>query len=318
MESEPTELPIIACQELTLRYGRSLMALDGFTASVAKGCHGLLGPNGAGKSTLIKVLLGLLRPNQGDGTVLGKSIQSERIEVRRHVGYMPERDAHVPGMHALDYVALMAQLSGLTRTMAIKRAHEMLHYVDLGDARYLSVDGFSAGMKQRAKLAAALVHDPDLVFLDEPTNGLDPKGRRQMLTLIQEIASAGISVLLSTHLLQDVQEVCSSVIVAQDGRVVRQGSVEALTRGLDRSFQVEVAGEIGTFAAGLIDRGAEVATTMNPVLFDVVIPEGSNSRIILETALQSGCRIRRLTPARRTLEDVFMESIGEGGAHANS
>lgn len=308
--------PVIAVDGLRLRYRRGPMALDGFAFTVGRGCHGLLGPNGAGKSTLIKVLLGLLKPDGGTGRILGRDIVADRREVRRRVGYMPERDAHVPGMMALDYVALMGELSGLSKDQSKGRSHEVLHYVDLGEARYRPVDGFSAGMKQRLKLAAALVHDPDLLLLDEPTNGLDPKGRRTMLDLVHELTRAGVGILLCTHLLPDVQEVCERVVVASAGRVTREGSVQDLTRGLERSYRVEVSGDPVRFLEFIRERGAVAEQEPGRPGIDIRLPEGETQRLLIEAAIRGDCGLKRLLPGRRTLEEVFMESI-EDRTHAH-
>ncbi len=302
---------VVRVQDLQLSFGRGIQALAGLSAEISAGCNGLLGPNGAGKSTLIKVLLGLLEPDGGQGMVLDRDIRRERTEVRRRVGYMPERDAHVPGMVAVDYVSMMGELSGMTSIAAVKRAHEVLHYVDLGEARYRPVDGFSAGMRQRLKLAAAIVHDPDLLFLDEPTNGLDPKGRRYMLDLIQELSRSGISVILSTHLLPDVQEVCRRVLVVNDGAVKREGTVEELTRGADRQFKVEFMGESDLFLAALNDRGAETHYDALSGQLRVTVPEGVGTQPIIEAAAASRAGVKHLTKVTRSLEEVFLESVNE-------
>lgn len=308
---------VVAVSGLTLTYGRSLRALDGLTMQVPAGCNGLLGPNGAGKSTLIKVLLGLLEADGGQGRVLDRDVRRDRTEVRRRVGYMPERDAHVPGMVAVDYVSMMGELSGMRPVPAVKRAHEVLHYVDLGESRYRPVDGFSAGMRQRLKLAAAIVHDPDLLLLDEPTNGLDPQGRRYMLDLIKELFRSGISIILSTHLLPDVQEVCSRVVVVSSGKVTREGTVTDLTRGMERQYRVQFIGDSAGFLGALDERGVE--TSYDPTSGDlrVVVPDGSGTRPVLEAAAATGTGLKHLTPGMRSLEEVFLESV-EGDGHGDS
>ena len=302
----------IAIEGITLTYGGGLRALDDLSVQVPPGCHGLLGPNGAGKSTLIKVLLGLLRPDSGSGLVLDRDIRRDRQEVRRRVGYMPERDAHVPGMIALDNVAMMGELAGMRRRASIKRAHEVLHYVGLGEARYRPVDGFSAGMRQRLKLAVAVVHDPDLLLLDEPTNGLDPRGRRDMLDLVHELGRSGVNILLSTHLLPDLQEVCKEVVVMNLGRVVRQGLVEELTRGAESTWRVRILGDDSAFRAGLEARS--VAHAPDPLGRDLVVTlsVGLDTSLLMEVAAATGSGIQYLAPGVRSLEEVFLESIAEG------
>jgi ABC-2 type transport system ATP-binding protein len=311
MDGQKEAASVVSVNDLALQFRGGPRALDGFTFELPPGCHGLLGPNGAGKSTLLKVMLGLLVPDQGTGQVLGRDIRTDRAEVRRRVGYMPERDAHVPGMSAIDYVSMMGELSGLSRSESMRRSHEVLHYVDLGEARYRIADGFSAGMRQALKLATALVHDPDLLFLDEPTNGLDPKGRRTMLDLISELNSSGVSILLCTHLLPDVQEVCSRVVVAARGKVTRTGTVKELTKGLDRSFSVQIVGDLDTFTECLAKAG--IVATVDPTkgLISALLPEGATTRAIIEAARNSDCGIKRLVPGTRSLEEVFLESIQE-------
>jgi ABC-2 type transport system ATP-binding protein len=301
----------IEIEGVTLTYGGGVRALDGLSLQVPPGCHGLLGPNGAGKSSLIKVLLGLLRPDSGRGRVLGRDIRQDRQEVRRRVGYMPERDAHVPGMIALDNVSMMGELSGMRRRASIKRAHEVLHYVGLGEARYRPVDGFSAGMRQRLKLAVAIVHDPDLLLLDEPTNGLDPRGRRDMLDLVHELARSGINVLLSTHLLPDLQEACREVVVMNAGRVVRQGRVEELTRGAESTWRVGVLGDDTAFREGLDARSVKHARDPLGHTIVVTLPAGLDTSLLMEVAAATGSGIQHLAPGARSLEEVFLESIAE-------
>jgi ABC-type multidrug transport system ATPase subunit len=189
-------------------------ALKGVTAKFARGAVGLLGPNGAGKSTMLKALLGFVKPSVGRMTVLGLDVASSPLEIRSRIGYMPESDAHIPGMNAVSFVGYCGQLAGLPPVDAMQRAHEVLYYVGLGEARYRNVETYSTGMKQRIKLAQALVHDPDLLFLDEPTNGMDPKGREEMLDLIRDLGhNKNVNLILSSHLLPDVEYTCDHVIV---------------------------------------------------------------------------------------------------------
>src|SRR6202521_1410264 len=209
--------PVVTLEGVTVAYGRN-RALRDVTASFAAGAVGLLGPNGAGKSTMIKALLGFLVPERGRMRVLGLDVAESGVEIRGRVGYMPESDAHIPGMNAVTFVAYCGELAGLPRADAMQRAHEVLFYVGLGEARYRNVETYSTGMKQRLKLAQALVHDPDLLFLDEPTNGMDPKGREEMLALVRDLARhKGINVILSSHLLPDVENTCDHVIVLDKG-----------------------------------------------------------------------------------------------------
>ena len=209
--------PVVKADQLSVRYGKNL-ALSEVTAVFPPGAVGLLGPNGAGKSTLLKSLLGFLVPEKGSMTVLGLDVARAPLEIRERIGYMPESDSHIPGMNAVSFVAYCGQLSGLPATDAMQRAHEVLYYVGLGEARYRNLETYSTGMKQRIKLAQAIVHDPDLLFLDEPTNGMDPKGRDEMLELIHDLAHhKNVNLILSSHLLPDVEYTCDHVVVMDKG-----------------------------------------------------------------------------------------------------
>jgi ABC-2 type transport system ATP-binding protein len=307
--------PILEVRDLRHAFGRQL-ALDGLSLRLEPGIHGLLGPNGAGKSTLLKVLLALLRPDAGSGEVLGHPLAERPREVRHRLGYMPERDCHLPGMVALDYVALMGELSGLPRVAATRRAHEVLTYVGLSDARHRVLDGFSAGMKQRAKLASALVHDPDLLLLDEPSNGLDPAGRRDMLRLIRELGRTGISIVLSTHLLPDVQAVCDGVAVLLRGRLLRQGPVAELTGREESVWRIRVQGDPEALRTALLRGGLEAE--LDPASGEIRATLGPHqgSREIFAAAVGAHVGIRTLRPAARTLEEAFFALV-DGADHAH-
>ena len=209
----------VQLDRVSVSYGTNA-ALRDVTVEFPKGAVGLLGPNGAGKSTMLKSLLGFIPPTSGKLSVLGLNVADRPLEVRARLGYMPENDGHIPGMNAVTFVAYCGQLAGLPKADAMQRAHEVLYYVGLGEARYRNVEEYSTGMKQRIKLAQALVHDPDLLFLDEPTNGMDPKGREEMLELIRDLAhNKGIDLILSSHLLPDVDYTCDHVVVLNKGAV---------------------------------------------------------------------------------------------------
>jgi ABC-2 type transport system ATP-binding protein len=307
--------PLIEADGLTVCYGAT-RALDGLTVAIpstqAAGggpSTGLLGPNGAGKSTFLKAILGLLRPTGGRASVLGVDVVTGREAVRRRVGYVPERDCHLPLLSAIDTVALCGELSGMPRSRAFQRAHEVLHYVGLGEARYRAVDGFSAGTRQRCKLACALVHDPDLLVLDEPTNGLDPEGRIEFLALLRQVRAAGIALVLSTHLLPDVEDVCEDVVVIGRGRVLRAGRVADLTRDLAAARIVRTSGPAAALTAALSAQGFSVAEDEASGALRVIVPEGASNRAIFAAAAQTGVGIIRLEPASRTLESVFLESL---------
>src|SRR5471032_2702783 len=230
--------PVVTLEGVTVRYGKN-RALREVTSSFAAGAVGLLGPNGAGKSTMIKALLGFIVPERGRMRVLGLDVAESPLEIRARIGYMPENDAHIPGLTAVQFVAYCGELAGLPRSDAMQRAHEVLYYVGLGEARYRNVDTYSTGMKQRIKLAQALVHDPDLLFLDEPTNGMDPKGRDEMLELVRDLGhNKGVSLILSSHLLPDVEYTCDDVIVMDGGAVAAAGSIDALKQPRGKVYEL--------------------------------------------------------------------------------
>ncbi|MSU20700.1 MAG: ABC transporter ATP-binding protein [Pedosphaera sp.] len=224
----PAPIPIIETTNLTKRYGGQ-RALNDVTLSVFPGAIGLLGPNGAGKSTFMKCLLQLQPITSGSARLLGREVGSEGREIRKRVGYTPEQDCHIPGMVGCEYVTYCARLCGLPFQVARQRAHEMLDFVGMGQERYRKIDTYSTGMKQRLKLAQAIVHDPEIVFLDEPTNGLDPKGQVQILELVQSLwKQHGICVVLSSHLLHDVDQICEQIIIIARGRVLVHDSLQNL------------------------------------------------------------------------------------------
>src|SRR5688500_345637 len=227
MNREPVN-SVVELDRVSVRYGKS-WALRDVSASFPPGAVGLLGPNGAGKSTMLKSLLAFIAPDQGHMRVLGLDVRKNALQIRARLGYMPENDAHIPGMNAVTFVAYCGELAGLPHADAMQRAHEVLYYVGLGEARYRNLDTYSTGMKQRIQLAQALVHGPGLLCLDEPTNGMDPRGREEMLALIRTVAhEKGISLILSSHLLPDVEDTCDYVVVLDKGAVAAEGPIATL------------------------------------------------------------------------------------------
>src|SRR5258706_2496188 len=250
--------PVVTLESVTVRYGDN-RALSDVTSSFAAGAVGLLGPNGAGKSTMIKSLLGFIVPERGRLKVLGLDVAAAPLEIRARVGYMPESDSHIPGMNAVSFVAYCGELAGLPRVDAMQRAHEVLFYVGLGEARYRNVETYSTGMKQRIKLAQALVHGPKLLFLDEPTNGLDPAGRDDMLKLVRDVSHGkGINVVVSSHLLPDIERTCDNVVVMRKGKIAAEGAVADLrkTEGVQVDVELHLSSE--PIALAMQNRGAEV------------------------------------------------------------
>lgn len=303
---------IIQLQNLSKSYG-SIKALKGLTAEISGNVIGLLGPNGAGKSTMLKCLLGLT-PHDGDAKVLGLDTKSESFRIRDRVGYMPEMDSYLSGLTAVELCAFAGELSGLPKNEAMQRAHAALYYAGLEDKRYLKVEGYSTGLKQRVKLAQALVHDPELLFLDEPTNGLDPRARDEMLELILELPKKrGCSIIISTHLLPDVDRICDQVIIMQQGMLRFTGTIEALrSSGVganEQVVEVEMRDPTDAFAERLRQAGCEVEDRSGLRLI-VTIPEGEDTSFIMREAMAAGAQLRHLEVRLETLEEAFLRVVG--------
>jgi ABC-2 type transport system ATP-binding protein len=303
--------PLIQLDKLTKRYG-SIVALDSLDAIVDGKIIGLLGPNGAGKSTLLKCLLGLI-PYEGDARVLGLHAATRGTEIRDRVGYMPEQESFLAGMSAVELCTYAGELSGLPRSEAMQRAHAALYYAGLEEKRYQPIDGYSTGMKQRVKLAQALVHDPEILFLDEPTNGLDPRSRDEMLELIADLPGRrSCAIVLSTHLLPDVERVCDHAVIMHRGRVRFVGSIDELrgVRGDDRELVVEVKAHAARLAEALIGAGAKCTVT-SPVMLDVDLPEQTTTELVFRNARDAGIQVRGLGVRRETVEAAFLRVIGD-------
>ena len=303
--------PVVSLDNVVVEYGRN-RALNGVTAAFPRGAVGLLGPNGAGKSTMIKALLGFIVPLEGQMRVLGFDVATSPVEIRARIGYMPENDAQIPGLTAVQFVSYCGELAGLPRADATQRAHEVLYYVGLGEARYRKVETYSTGMKQRIKLAQALVHDPDLLFLDEPTNGMDPKGRDEMLELVRDLAhNKNINLILSSHVLPDVEHVCDEVVVMDKGRIAASGSIDALKQPRGRLFELRVkAPDLDAFFERLTTAGLECHATDDDVV-RVFVPGDGGARQLFSLAAAAGVQVRHLRPSVATLEDVFAHAVGE-------
>ncbi|GBD24642.1 putative ABC transporter ATP-binding protein YxlF [bacterium HR29] len=299
-------MALIEAAGLTKRYP-GVIALDDLTVSIEGGIVGLVGANGAGKSTLIKLLLGLIEPTQGTAAVLGFDVCRDRPHLRRIVGYMPEHDCLPSDVSATEFVAHMAQLSGLPRNAARERTADILRHVGLFEERYRPMGTYSTGMRQRAKLAQALVHDPRLLFLDEPTNGLDPEGRDEMLDLIRRTGREfGIAILMASHLLGEIERVCDSLVVLDAGRLVEAGPLRNFTAATGR-LVVEVDGDRDAAAAALRARGLRVTTDGRSV-FLVEPADDRTLDLVRDVVAELGLGLVRLEPARRQLEDLFRRS----------
>ena len=293
------------------RYG-TLTALKDVDLNVSAGRVGLLGPNGAGKSTLLKTLLGLVRHDHGTVRVFGKDVARHAFEVRARIGYMPEGDSVLPELTALQFTTLAAELCGLPRSEAIARSHQVLGYVGLGEARYRRLGSFSTGMRQRARLAQALVGDPKLLLLDEPTSGLDPRGREEMLALILDIPQrTGASVILSTHILPDVEKTCDQVVVIAGGQVLYAGELEPLVRPDGHTYEVRPKGSLDKLKKTL-ELGGCVVTRSGSVL-EVKVPDGEGATFILTLAREDGHQLRHLAPLVQTLERAFLKTLADAG-----
>ena len=306
---------VVELDQVTVVYGAQT-ALRDVSSSFPTGAVGLLGPNGASKSTMLKSLLGFIPPTRGRLRVFGLDVATSPLEIRARIGYMPETDGHVPGMNAVSFVSYCGELAGLPRSDATQRAHEVLHYVGLGEARYRNVETYSTGMRQRIKLAQALVHDPDLLFLDEPTNGMDPNGRDEMLELIRDLAlNKGVNVIVSSHLLPDVEYTCNHIVVLDKGTIAASGTIEALKGPAGRVFEVRVKGDAAAFTARLEVEAMECHQTDDDVMRVFVPgearPVGEDQRRICQLARETGAQVRHLRSSLPTLEDVFAHAIGE-------
>jgi ABC-2 type transport system ATP-binding protein len=306
---DPAAGPVVDLHAVSVAYGTQ-WALKDVSAAFPAGAVGLLGPNGAGKSTLLKALLGFIAPSEGQMRVLGLDVAAEPLAIRSRIGYMPETDAHIPGMSAVTFVAYCGQLAGLPGADAMQRAHEVLYYVGLGEARYRFVETYSTGMKQRIKLAQALVHDPDLLFLDEPTNGMDPKGRDEMLELIRDLAhNKGVNLILSSHLLPDVEFTCDHVVVMDKGRVATQGTIEAVKGPKGQVFELRVKDGTERMIALLVAAGYQCFDTDDDVM-RVFVPGDVDAGTIFAMAAANGLQVRHLRPSVPTLEDAFARAVG--------
>lgn len=306
--------PVIDFNGLSVNFGGRPILKD-LQGELRGRAIGLLGPNGAGKTTLIHTLLGFHAPSSGTAHIFGKDILTDAKQIRSLIGYMPERDAFIAKMSAVHLVRLMAELSGLPSESALERAHEALFYVGLGEARYRNLDTYSLGMKQLAKLAQAIVHGPKLIFLDEPTNGLDPPARSRMLRLIREIRDSGQAhIVLSSHLLRDVEECCEEILILKDGRIVTYCNLEEERKANRKFLVLETRGDQHKFAEAVAALGCEYALTGHDRV-KVVLQDGVEVRDLYRIAAEQQLQIRRLSYKRDSLEDIFLKAMenGRGG-----
>ena len=306
--------PVIDLNDLSVAFGGRPI-LKTLSGELRGRAIGLLGPNGAGKTTLIHTLLGFHQPSSGTAHILGRDILTDAKQIRALVGYMPERDSFIAKMNAVHFVRLMAELSGLPPEPALERAHEALFYVGLGEARYRNLDTYSLGMKQLAKLAQSIVHGPKLIFLDEPTNGLDPPARARMLRLIRDIRDSGqANIVLSSHLLRDVEECCEEILILKEGRIVTYCNLEEERKANRKFLVLETRGDQNKFAEAVAALGCEYALTGDHRV-KVVLQDGTEVRDLYRIADKQQMQIRRLSYKRDSLEDIFLKAMenGNGG-----
>ncbi|MDY6835999.1 MAG: ABC transporter ATP-binding protein [Chloroflexota bacterium] len=296
--------PLLEAKQLTKRYG-STIALESVDLKVYEGITGLLGANGAGKSTAIKLFLGLLKPTSGTAEVMGQE-SFESVEVRACLGYMPEHDCLPSSLSAAEFLTHMAEVSRLPTIHARTRAADVLRHVGLAEERYRALGGYSTGMKQRVKLAQALVHDPTIVLLDEPTAGLDPRGREEMLDLIWRTGKeCGISLLLSSHLMGDIEHTCDRIIVLEGGHVMEEGAVSGLTSET-QTILIELETKRNE-VLGIL-KGQGIKATVEGSLIVVELEGEEQYDAMRDAIVGAEARLRRLTPRRHTLSEVFQDT----------
>jgi ABC-2 type transport system ATP-binding protein len=295
--------------DVTKTYGK-ITAIQKLSVEAPSGAIGLLGPNGAGKTTLIRTLLGLIPIDTGAGEVLGMDFRTRQLDIRQSVGFMPEDECLFPAVAGIEFVAYAGELCGMAPADAMQRAHEVLNYVGLDESRYRRVESYSTGMKQRIKLAAAIVHGPQLLILDEPTNGMDPAGRQEILDLARDLAhNKGMSLLFSSHLLPDVESVCDHVLVLGGGRLLAQGEIKTLKQVHRLSYEVRIKGDAEPFTQRLREVGGEVQPRDDLLL--VHLPQDQPPTLLWQIAAALGEQIRYLRPQRSSLEEVFLQAVEE-------
>jgi ABC-2 type transport system ATP-binding protein len=312
-EQDQTEF-LVQARDVTVRFG-PVVALNVFSTQVPPGITGLLGPNGAGKSTFIKTVLGLVEPEGGEIRVDGLDPRAAMTLVRDRVGYMPEHDCLINAMNPVALVSYMGQLSGMTRKDSIQRTHEVLDFVGLGEERYRPIKSYSTGMKQKVKLAQAIVHDPSILFLDEPTNGLDPQGRDEMLDLIRRIGASGKTILVSSHILNEIEQVSQQIIIINEGALVREGPTEALMHGTEDQYRIRVRGSaesIGAFLKAIASDFTVLDSKNESGQVSILVHGEGGSSVIFEEAAKSGVQVRYFGPDMLSLEDVFVSTFRGG------
>jgi ABC-2 type transport system ATP-binding protein len=294
-------------ENVTKTYG-PVRALNDFSVKAPPGAIGLLGPNGSGKTTMIRTLLGLISVDEGSGRILDLDFRTNQLDIRRLVGFAPEDECLFPRVVGVEFAAYAGELVGMGPKDALQRSHEVLDYVGLGEARYRRVESYSTGMKQRLKLAAAIVHDPKLLILDEPTNGMDPAGRQDILELARDLAhNKGMSLIFSSHLLPDVEAVCEHVIVLGAGKLLAEGKIQQLKQVHYSCFEVRLKAPSPAFVERLARLNCRVEAHDDMLL--VQIPDGQSQQMLWKAAAEQQQQIRYLRPQRSTLEEIFLKAV---------
>jgi|TARA_B100000405_G_scaffold302973_1_gene268011 ABC-2 type transport system ATP-binding protein len=307
---------VIETVDLVKMYGPHV-ALEGLNLKLESGAIGILGPNGAGKSTFFKCILGLITTTSGQGKVLGYDIKTQGDLIRSKIGYMPEYDSLDPELTALDQVRYSGELIGMNPAHATQRAHEVLEYVGLKDQRYRKIGTFSTGMKQAAKLACALIHDPEILICDEPTNGLDQRSREFMLqTLRNTVEQGDRTVLMSGHVMDDIQEVCDSIVMIYKGKIVVHSRIEELARQVDEEIEISVWGGSSRMEESLKSRGLSVRRLGR--IIRIKVESEDTISVILECAVESGVQVRRMGEYEPDLEDIFLLIMDKLGAEVKT
>ncbi|MCJ7464774.1 MAG: ABC transporter ATP-binding protein [Thermoplasmata archaeon] len=315
-----TNLIHVSARDVTVSFG-PVMALDGFTADIPRGIVGLLGPNGAGKSTFIKASLGLISLNKGTISVAGLDSQTQSLQIRDSIGYMPEHDCLIPSVNAVELVSYLGMISGMTSLDAMQRSHEMLDFVGIGEERYRPIKSYSTGMKQKVKLAQAIVHDPKLMFLDEPTSGMDPQGREELLGLVTKMASSEKTIIVSSHILQDVERICDYAIIVDSGKLVRSGEMKTLLAGEQgvRSLTIRGSAEALSRYAQALERACRIVERKdeagNQITF--LVRGCEDGKKVFQLAAENGVQVRSYHPEMLNLEEVFLRAFrgGERDGH---
>lgn len=296
----------ISSNGLTKSYGE-IHALKNVRVEISGHSTGLLGPNGAGKTTFLKLLLGLIPPTRGTAKVLGYSSTEQALDIRQNIGYMPESDCFIPNMTGVSFLIYFGRLSGLSARDAIQRAHEALYYVKIGDERYRLISTYSSGMKQKLKLAQALAHDPELIFLDEPTTGLDPIGRSEMLEMLKKLVTElDKYIVFSSHILKDIEFICEDVIILNEGKLIKQGNLKEFMTVFNPDIILKIRGDTVTFTKALGRSGLVYSERQNEI---AVKNKKDAVETILRVAVETGIQLRHLEFSSSSLEDLFIDLI---------